>query len=104
MAYFVYVLQNPAGKFYVGQTQDLVARLASHNQVKEVCGRYKRKNGPWKLVWKEEHPDRASAMRREKEIKSWKSARTIRTTLLGLLDSSMVESRHAAVNPGAPGL
>jgi predicted GIY-YIG superfamily endonuclease len=31
MAFFVYVLQNPEGQTYVGQTCDLSCRLAQHN-------------------------------------------------------------------------
>ena len=34
------------------------------------------------LVWSEKHPDRSSALRREREIKSWKSAKHIRSELL----------------------
>ena len=29
---WVYILQNPAGWFYIGQTDDLPARLANHNR------------------------------------------------------------------------
>ena len=43
-----------------------------------------RKNGPWTLVWSEPQPNRAVAMAREKQITSRKSARTIRTSFLGL--------------------
>jgi putative endonuclease len=84
MCYWVYILQNPSGRFYIGQSSDLDARVASHNRSDNICGRYTRKNGPWLLVWSEAHPDRASAMKREREIKHWKSARCIRTILLGL--------------------
>ena len=83
MAYVVYVLQNPQGRFYIGQTDDLETRFSSHNRTDKVLGKYTRKHGPWELVWSEPHPDRSSAMRREKEIKSWKSSRMIRRKLLG---------------------
>ncbi len=78
----VYILQNPAGRFYVGQTEDVNLRLHSHNRDDKVLGKYTRKNGPWVLVWSEAHPDRASAMARERYIKSMKSARWIRDVLL----------------------
>jgi putative endonuclease len=82
--FWVYVLENPSGKFYVGQTEDLDARLRSHNDDNSPTkGKFTRKSGPWALVWKEIHPDRASAMRRERQIKAWMSARQIRTHLLG---------------------
>jgi putative endonuclease len=80
--FYVYILQNPEGKFYVGQTEDLASRMESHNDKLGAAGKYTRKNGPWELVWSEEHPHRASAMARERQIKSMKSARWIREALL----------------------
>ena len=72
--FWVYVLQNPSGKFYIGQTDNLPARLANHNRSDKICGKFTRKNGPWTLAWSELHPSRTSAMAREREIKRWKSA------------------------------
>ena len=80
----VYVLQNPAGNFYIGHTDNLENRITNHNRTDKISGKFTRKNEPWILVWSEEHPARSSAMRREREIKSWKSARWIRIRLLGL--------------------
>jgi len=82
--FWVYVLQNPDGHFYVGHTDNLRNRVASHNRTDRVIGKFTRKNGPWVLVWSEEYPSRSIAMRRERQIKSWKSARLIRTRLLNL--------------------
>ena len=81
---WVYILQNPSGKFYIGQTDNLELRVANHNRTDKVAGKFTRKNGPWALVWNEKHPDRSSATRREQAIKSWKSSRMIRIKLLGL--------------------
>ena len=53
--FWVYVLENPAGKFYVGQTGNLDDRISDHNQTDCCEGHFTRKNGPWKLVWKESH-------------------------------------------------
>ena len=72
--FWVYVLENPAGSFYVGHTDNLRRRLSEHNAPSNAEGKYTRKNGPWCLVWSEEHPTRASAMARERFIKSRKSA------------------------------
>jgi len=82
--FHVYILQNPSGRFYVGHTSDLAARLANHNSGRDPLGKYTRKNGPWELVWSEAHSTRPAASRREREIKSWKSARRVREVLLGL--------------------
>ena len=79
---WVYILQNPQGVFYVGHTDDLQARLASHNREDQIAGKFTRKNGPWELVWSEEHQTRTSAMARERQVKAMKSARWIRERLL----------------------
>jgi putative endonuclease len=80
--FWVYILQNPEAKYYIGQTDDLQARLQSHNRTDRIEGKFTRKNGPWSLVWSEEHITRAAAMARERQIKGMKSARWIRDTLL----------------------
>jgi putative endonuclease len=80
--FWVYILQNTAGQFYIGQSGDLETRLCSHNRKDEINGEFTRKNGPWVLVWSEMHPTRASAMCRERAIKRMKSAKWIRETLL----------------------
>jgi predicted GIY-YIG superfamily endonuclease len=80
--YWAYILENPAGRFYIGQTDDLVVRLENHNRTDRIGGNFTRKNGPWKLVWSEPHPTRPAAMQRERQIKSMKSARWIREHLL----------------------
>ena len=79
---WVYILENPEGRFYIGSTADLAVRLEQHNSDQKVGTKYTHKNGPWQLVWQERHPDRSSAMRREKQIKSMKSAKWIRGQLL----------------------
>lgn len=74
--YWVYILQNPDGKFYIGHTDDLPARLQSHNRTDKLRGKFTRKNGPWVYVWGEECLTRSAAMRRERQIKRMKSAPT----------------------------
>jgi len=80
--FWAYILRNPVGQFYIGHTDDLELRLHSHNRTDRTVGKFTRKNGPWELVWSEEHPTRPSAMARERQIKGMKSARWIRETLL----------------------
>jgi len=94
--FYVYVLENPHGKFYVGQTSNIKERLNDHNRTDCFEGHYTRKNGPWRLVWSEEHDSRSSAVQRERQIKRMKSATWIRTHLLA--------DRPTAVNPDESGL
>ena len=46
--YQVYVIQNPAGRFYIGLTEDVTFRLQQHN---DGISTWTRTCGPWKLVW-----------------------------------------------------
>lgn len=80
--FWVYVLENSAGKFYVGQTDDLDRRVREHNDQCAAGTKFSPKNGPWTLVWSEPHCSRALAMQRESQIKRMKSARWIREHLL----------------------
>ncbi len=80
--FWTYILRNPAGKFYIGHSHDLEDRLENHNRTGDAQGKFTRKNGPWELVWREQHSTRADAMAREQEIKKMKSAKWIRERLL----------------------
>lgn len=95
--FWVYILENAIGRFYVGQTENLLRRVAEHQESDCHLEKFTHKHGPWKLVWSEPHPDRASAMRREKQIKSMKSAVWIRQNLL------MVESQRVGINRDVEG-
>ena len=84
MRYTVYVLLNPEGKIYVGQTADLSRRLQQHNDP-EFRGTLhtKRHPGPWRLVHEEQFPSRSAAMRRERELKSARGRDWVRQHLAG---------------------
>jgi putative endonuclease len=84
MPFFVYVLQNPERKTYVGQTADLERRVNQHNDPTCRLTLYtKRHPGPWQLLHFEEFSSRSAAMRRERELKSGKGREWIRGVLLG---------------------
>ena len=48
--FYVYVLQNAEGHFYVGYSGDLPQHLQSHNDTGPTHGKFTRKNGPRELV------------------------------------------------------
>jgi predicted GIY-YIG superfamily endonuclease len=81
--FYVYVLENPKGRLYIGHTDDLVRRLEQHNspEGKGHLGKYTHRNGPWKLFESETFDTRSEAMRREKQLKSWKSPGKVRALL-----------------------
>ncbi len=65
----VYILENPAGRFYIGHSNDLDRRISQHNdpQYKGTMTT-KRFIGPWTLVYHEEYHTRSEAMKREKQL------------------------------------
>jgi predicted GIY-YIG superfamily endonuclease len=80
--FWVYILENVEGRFYIGHTDSLSRRVDEHNDPAARGSKYAPKNGPWKLVWSEPHETRALAMGRERQIKRMKSPRWIRENLL----------------------
>lgn len=65
----VYILQNPEGKFYIGQISNLEERLKRHN---EGRSQFTKGKGPWKLVYQERYSTRTEAIRRERQCKKWR--------------------------------
>jgi len=72
MKYIVYIIYSASlNKFYVGYTGDeMNVRLKKHNaNHKGFTGR----NADWMIKYTEEFETKYDAMKREKEIKGWKS-------------------------------
>jgi putative endonuclease len=68
--FYVYILKSEKNNsYYIGYCSNIDRRLNQHNKgfVKST-----KKYAPWKLVYIEEYKDRIEAMKREKQIKSWK--------------------------------
>jgi len=84
MPFHVYVLANSDNQTYVGQTSNLKARLAEHNDPECALTLHtKRRRGPWRLLYHEECASRAAAMKRERQLKSGGGRRFIRSLLGG---------------------
>ncbi len=82
MKFYVYILYTPSkNKYYIGFTGDkLSERIRKHNSNhKGFTGN----TGDWELVYQEVFQTKSEAMKREKEIKSWKSRKMIEK-LIGL--------------------
>ncbi len=83
MTYYVYILQSlKNGKLYVGHTNNLPRRLYDHNN--GWGSKYTCQNGPWKLVYSESHPDRSSAIKRERFLKSTKGSQEKKKLACGI--------------------
>ncbi len=65
--WFVYILRCSDGSLYTGITTKMTRRVDAHNA--GTGGAYTRAKRPVRLVFKEIHPDRGSALKREARIK-----------------------------------
>jgi len=70
--YYVYVLKSQkTGKLYIGLTSNLKNRFLEHNSGTEKSTKY---GVPWTLVYYEAFLSKLDASKREKQIRSFKSA------------------------------
>ena len=80
--YFVYIIYSSAkNRYYVGSSVDVDKRLVKHNS--NHAG-FTGKIGDWEIKWTEEHPDKSPALKRERQIKSWKSRKMIEKLISGV--------------------
>jgi predicted GIY-YIG superfamily endonuclease len=67
--YRVYVLQNSAGKYYIGLSEDVARRVEQHNFDQS---KYTKGKGPWTLRWMSEEFSLGDARRLENRLKRQK--------------------------------
>ena len=89
MSFCVYILGLRGGQLYVGSTEDLARRLAEHRA--GTASRTTALLGPDGLLYTEPHPDRSSAIRRERQIKGWSRAKK-----LALIKGDLAELKRLA--------
>ena len=71
-AYYVYILRCADGTLYTGITDDVERRVAAHNS--GTGAKYTRGRGPVVPVYREQCPDKPSALRREAAVKRLRRA------------------------------
>jgi len=70
MSYYVYILQSlKDNKYYIGSSSNIDERLAFHNSGRQ---RSTKNRAPFVLIYSEELTDKVVALKREKQIKSYK--------------------------------
>jgi putative endonuclease len=74
MAFFIYILRNSTGRYYIGQTSDLSQRLQRHNEGKVF---WTKNRSPWEIIYSQSFQTRSEAMLEEKRLKSLKSKTAI---------------------------
>ena len=67
--YQVYVIQNAAGRFYIGLSEDVHSRVQQHNL---GVSTWTRSRGPWMLVWTSKVLTLSEALKLETWLKSQK--------------------------------
>lgn len=77
----VYILRSKkTHKYYIGYTRDLTQRLRYHNS---GMVRATRNNGPWEVFYTEEVGAEIQAIRRERQLKNWKSRKALERLKFG---------------------
>jgi putative endonuclease len=72
---FVYILRSEtSGRFYIGCAEQPLVRLTEHQRGRTISTRGR---GPWTLVYEEPFETLSEARKRERQLKSWKSHRSI---------------------------
>jgi putative endonuclease len=81
MPYYVYILQSLRdNKYYIESASDVAARLNFHNAGLQ---RSTRNRIPFRLVLSEEYELKRAALKREKQIKSWKGGEAFKRLIEG---------------------
>ena len=82
MPHYVYILQSlKDGRYYIGETSNVEERLKFHNSGRQ---RSTKNRIPFRIVLTEEYPDREEALKREKQIKSWKGGQAFKALIGGM--------------------
>ena len=81
MKHYLYILQSLKDhKYYIGETTDVDRRLIFHNSGRQRSTRHRI---PFKLVLTETFETRKEALKREKQIKSWKGGEALKRLIEG---------------------
>jgi putative endonuclease len=89
--YYVYAIYNPAhDKIYIGKTSGLAERIRLHND-HSLKGYTSRFDGKWELIYKEPADSRQAALKREKQLKSYRGRQFIKKYIPGWRSGSAVD-------------
>ena len=81
MSYYVYILRSEKdSRYYIGSTSDVEKRLVWHNAGKQ---RSTKSRTPFVIVHTEAFESKTEALKREKQIKSYKGGNAFKA-LLGM--------------------
>ena len=82
MPHYVYIIQSlKDNRYYIGETSNADERLIFHNSGKQ---RSPKNRIPFRSISVEEYPSREQALKREKQIKSWKGGHAFQKLTKGM--------------------
>ena len=82
--YTIYAVYNQKHKkIYIGQTADLTTRVRMHNDGTFSTSYTARFDGVWTVIYSEEVSSREEALRREKQLKSFRGREFVKTHIPG---------------------
>ena len=82
----VYVLENRAGRFYTGLSDDVAGRVEQHNAGES---RWTKGRGPWGVVWQSEELSLTDARKLENRLKRQKGGHGL-FHLIGVRSAALV--------------
>ena len=71
--WFVYVLRCADNSLYIGQTNDILTRLARHNE--GLASAHTAIRCPVRLVYTEKYESQSDSLKRERQLKRWTRAK-----------------------------
>ena len=93
--FYVYIIRSiKFGKFYIGIAQNLEKRLTCHNRGSTQSTKSYR---PYQLLYFEKYNTKSEALKREKQIKSYKGGRAFKLLISKMLVAGMAEQTNATV-------
>ena len=72
--YFYILYSISIDRFYIGQTSNLKERIVSHREGKS---KYSSRAKDWELMYYERYENKLESIRRERQVKSWKSRKKL---------------------------
>ena len=77
--YYLYILKSiKEGQIYIGSTNNIERRLKEHNRGHTISTR---RFIPWRVLYLEKYLTKKEAVRREQQLKKWKSRKRIDTLI-----------------------
>lgn len=82
--HWVYAVYNKQhNKIYIDETVDLEERIEAHNDGRFKNSYTSRFGGEWELIYKESVTNRSEALKREKQLKSYRGREFIKQHIPG---------------------